>query len=256
MIKNDIENRISHLFPAFSNKIESVENANTLDSSENIWRGVAEKYVDDVKRILQPVEAVILEVAEGVEVSNPNATPTLSVEVVKSVGNALVDPANFEQSEVANDYVDVKTHLIARPFTLSVYDLMHGERVESKLGAAISAVARGVVSQMNGAISASGVTATEIDEFTPETAAELSGAFDNAETHSLTLKPAMYAKLVPTSNFGIDPAAEGAYGISHIYKSASMPTAFDGYAMTDSAVAGVLATKQIFSIYNGGKVDV
>lgn len=255
MISNEFINRVGQLFPSFANKVESLENANSITpSTDNLFKTVANKSAESVKKILAPVSGLIMDVSEDLQVSNPNATPTISVEVIKSMGEALVNPTDFTQSDIESVYVDVKTKLIARPFTLSAYDIMHGERVESKVKAACEAVAQGVVKEFANAITAENIAADELEEMNPEQAAKISGAFDE-ETATLVLTPSAYSTLVPTSNFGIDPANDGAYGIGHIYKSAIMPTNSDAVAMTADAVAGALATFQVVDMPNSG-IDV
>lgn len=255
MIENDFMNRVGQLFPSLANKAMDAENSNTLDSSDNLWKGVSEKSADTVKKILAPVEGLIMDISDGLSCPNPNATPTVQVEVITSMGDALVDPTDFEQTAVNNKYVDVKTKLIARPFTLSVYDIMHGERIENKLRAAMESVAQGVVKQLNDAIAAESIEATELTGMSPEIAAEISGAFDTDETHALTLKPSQYAKLITTSAIGLNPEIEGTYGIGHIYKSALMPASVDAYAITRDAIAGALTTYEVANVPTAG-VDV
>lgn len=250
MFNKDIQNRIDSLFPGLSNKIDSVENANSLDSTDNLWQGVSEKFGNSVKKIIAPLDGVTMDVITDLTTPNPDAAPTVQVEVIKSVGDALVDATDWDQTAVENEYVDVKLHRISRPFKLSVYDLMHGERIESKVAAAAEVVAQGVLAQFYATIA--GISPEEISDFGPEAAAEISGAFDTAETNALIVTPSLYSKLIPTSTLGLNPDADGAYGINKIRKSV-MPgiTAFNAVAMTEGAVAGAIATPAV--LQNHGK---
>ena len=167
------------------------------------------------------------------------------------MGGALVDNADWDKSAINNKYVDVKLHRISRPFILTSYDLMRGERVESKVSAAMKEVAQGVVSQFMNAIKKSGAELMPLSKFDPETCATLSGAFgEDSETDTLLLSPANYAKIVPTNSLALNPEVTGTYGINHIYKSSNMTTAgCEIIALTADAVAGAVATPEIVTAY-------
>lgn len=262
MIKNEFLNRVGALFPGLKNEAMDAQNVadangNTLGGGgDNLWKTVSAKSAESVRKILAPVQGLIMDVSDGLSCPNPNATPTVQVEVIKSMGEALVNPTDFEVSAIEADYVDVKTALIARPFKLSVYDIMHGERIEGKLKAAMEAVAQGVVGRLNAAIAAKNIEATELTGMSPETAAELSGAFDTKKTHALTLTPAQYAKLIPTTTLALNPEVEGTFGIGHIYSSAVMPSGVDAYAITEDAIAGAVTTAEIVEGVATPGVDV
>lgn len=242
MIK-DVKNKIDELFPTLLN---ADANGNTLGSSSELWKVVSEKYVDGVRQILAPVKDMILDVQPDLQVRNPDAMPVVQVEVIKSMGDALVDATSWDQSAIQNEYVDVKLHRISRPFKLTMYDIMRGERIESKIGAAMNAVAVGVVNQFFKATSS--LSNETLTGFDPETCASLSGAFGaDAETDVLILDPENYAKIVPTNGFSLDPKIEGTYGIGKIYKSliVGAPAGTNAIALNRDAIAGAVATPEI-----------
>lgn len=184
------------------------------------------------------------------QLTNPDALPTVGVEVVNSMGNALVDTATWDGTNVNSSVVNVQLHRISVPFSLSAYDLQHGERVETKITAAAETCARGVVAQFAAAIA--DVETETMTEFSPAAAAELSGVFD-VETNALLLSPAQYSKIVPTSTLGLNPDADGAYGINHIYKSVGTG---DVVALTSDAVAGAICTPQVLLNHAGSGIEV
>lgn len=250
MITEDFKNKAGELFPTLFN---ADAQGNTLGSATELWKTVSEKYVDETKKILAPVKDLILDVQPDLQVRNPDATPVVQVEVVKSVGDALIDATDWNQSAIQNEYVDVKLHRVSRPFKLTMYDIMRGERIESKLGAAMNAVAQGVVGQFFAATSTA--ASEELTGFDAETAASLSGAFGaEAETDILVIDPANYAKIVPTNGLSLDPKVEGTYGIGKIYKSL-ITTGKNAIALNKDAIAGAVATPEVLMNQPGTSVQ-
>lgn len=246
---NDIKNRIDVLFPQINNRVEDISNDNTLESN-TLWAKMSEKFADKCKKILAPLGGVVMDVQTDLQVVNADALPVVGVEVVNSMGNALVDTNTWDSTAVNSSVVNVQLHRISCPFTLTAYDLQHGERVESKITAAAETVAKGVVAQFATAIA--GVDAETISEFSPAAAAEMSGVFD-VETNALLLSPAQYSKIVATSTHSLDPAAQGAYGINHIFKSTGTG---DIVALTSDAVAGAICTPQVLLNHAGSGIEV
>ena len=247
MINEELKNKMETLFPTMTN---ANAEGNTFANSGELWKGVADKATDTINSILAPVKDFILDVQPDLQMRNPDACPVVQVEVIKSMGGALVDATNWDQSGIENKYVDVKLHRISRPFTLTSYDLMRGERVESKVKAAMKEVAQGVVGQFMYAISNTMGAPTAIAEFNPEVCATISGCFgDNAEVDTLLLSPTNYAKIIPTSALSLNPDAEGAYGIRKIYKTSQ--NAAPILALTKDAVAGAVATPEVVLNHQG-----
>ena len=251
MINDEFKNKAAELFPTMFN---ADAQGNTLGSAEALWKTVSEKYVDEVRKILAPIDQIHTDVSYDLQVRNPDALPTVQVEVVKSVGDALVDATNWNQSAIQNEYKDVKLHRISRPFKLSMYDIMRGERIESKVGAAMNAVAQGVLAQFFAAASTAGEhTIAGMD---PETAASISGVFGaNAETDVLILDPVQYSKLVPTNGLSLNPETEGVYGIGKIYKSLIPGGAYQGLALAKDAIVGACATPEVLTNQPGTAVQ-
>lgn len=244
MIKEDLQNKVDALFPGVLNKVETVENANSL-ATDNLWKTVSEKYVDKVRKILAPISSIYTDVYPDLTVRNANASATVQVEVIDSVGEAIENNADWDKSNITNHYVDVKLDRISLPFFLTAYDLGHGERIESKVGAAMEKVAQHIVKKFYTA-AAAGVSATTLTGFDPETCASLSAAFGNdRETETLILEPAVYAKIVPTNGLSLNPAAAGTYGIGHIAKSLIGVDGVNAIALAKDAVVGAMGTQEI-----------
>lgn len=248
MNTEELTNKMDTLFPQMTN---ANAEGNTFGTTSELWKGVADKATDTIASVIAPVKNFILDVQPDLQVRNPEALPVVQVEVISGMGGAIVDNADWNKSEITNKYVDVKLHRISRPFMLTGYDLMRGERVETKVAAAMKEVAQGVVTLfMRGFTDNAKET---ISKFDPETAATISGAFgEMAETDTLLLDPANYAKIVPTNALALNPNAEGTYGIGHIYKSSGLTIAkANAIALTKDAVAGAVATPEIVQAYNG-----
>lgn len=254
MITNDFQNKVNSIFPNMFNEVEGMDNANALAASEALWKTVSEKWVDTTHKALAPVKDFIVDVYPEMQVANAKANPVVQLEVITSVGDALVNATDFNQSEIANKYVTCELNHISRPFSLSMYDLTHGERIESKLAAAAEAVAQGVYKQFVQTVKGAGA-ATTLGEMSPEVAASISGAFGaDAETHALILDPVNYSKLVPTNGLSLNPETQGVYGIGKIYKSYIDGGTTEGIAVTKDGVVGAVATKEVFEGLPGTSV--
>lgn len=239
MITEEFTNKMDALFP---NLVNADANGNTIASTE-LWKGVSEKYADSVAKVLAPVKNCILDVQTDLQIRNADACPVVQVEVIETMGDAMIDGTTWDKSDIKNKYVDVKLHRVSRPFKLSAYDIMRGERIESKIKAAMESVANGVVSLFMQTVGATNPAVYDVAEFSPEKAIEIGGNLENG-CETLILNPAFYSKLVPTNGLGLDPATEGVYGIGHIYKCGVMPRA-SIVAMEKNAVAGAVATPEI-----------
>lgn len=254
MIDQDFKNKTNMVFPGLFNEIEGVDNANTLGSTEALWQTVSEKWCDLTRKKIAPIKDFITDVYPSMQVANPNANPVVQIEAVQSVGDALVDAQDFNQTAIQNKYVTCELHHISRPLSLSMYDITRGERIESKLSAAAESVLQGVYKQFVDAVKAAG-SATELAAMSPATAVEISAAFGaQAETHTLLLDPANYAKLVPQNGLSLNPDAEGTYGIGKIWKTYIDGGATEGIAVTRDGVVGCVATKEVFEGLPGTSV--
>lgn len=252
MIDTNLKNKANLVFPGLFNVADEMTNENAI-ATEALWKNVSDKWVDITKKHIAPVRDCITDVITDLQVRNPKALPVVQVEVVTGAGSALVDPQNYNQSELANKYVDVTLHNIVRPFTLSIYDVQHGERIESKLTAAIEAVLQGVYGQF--VTTAKTVASESAAAMSPETAASISAAFGaSAETDRLILDPVNYAKLVPTNGLSLNPATEGVYGIGKIYKSYIDGGTTEGIALAKDGIVGSVATREYFNEMPGCNV--
>lgn len=252
MISEELKNKAELLFPGLlENKVDTVDNANTLASAE-LWKVVSDKWVDITKKKLAPVRSAIMDVWQDLQVTNPKANPVVQVEVVTGAGSALVDATSFEDTALTNKYVDVKLKHIARPFQLTLKDLTNGERVESKLGAAIESVMQGVYAQYVATAKTAG-SQTSLPALTPETAVQIGAIFGaSAETDVCILDSVSYAALVPTNGLGLSPETQGVYGINKIYKSYVDGGTTNAIVTAPNGIVGAVGTKELFSDVPGG----
>lgn len=252
ILTEELKNKCNTVF----NGLFETENANTI-ASDALWKTVSDKWVDTLHHDLQPIQKYITDVYPDMQVANPNANPVVQVEVITGMGDALVDATDFNQTAITNKYVTVELHHISRPFSLSMYDITHGERVESKLSAAAETVAMGVMNQFMSTLATS-ENQISMPAMSPETAANISGAFGGIETETLLLDSIAYSKLVPTNGLSLNPDTEGAYGIGHIYKlpfaSGSSDGSTFGVALAKDAIVGAVATKEVFEGLTGTSV--
>lgn len=240
MITEDFNNKLNTLFPSLTN----ADSGNTTATGE-LWKGVSEKYADGVKKILAPVASQILDVQTDLQVRNPDACPVVQVEVISSMGDAMIDGENWDTTNIKNKYVDVKLHRVSRPFKLTAYDIMRGERVESKVKAAMEAVAQGVNKlfyETFGDADRTNLLVKSGERLTPETAVTIPATYS---ADYLALSPIHYSGLVPTNGLGLDPKTEGVYGIGHIYKDETIDNGIVGFAWAKDGIVGAVATPEI-----------
>lgn len=242
MITEDFNNKLNTLFPSLTN----ADSGNTTATGE-LWKGVSEKYADGVKKILAPVASQILDVQTDLQVRNPDACPVVQVEVISSMGDAMIDGENWDTTNIKNKYVDVKLHRVSRPFKLTAYDIMRGERVESKVKAAMEAVAQGVTSLFYAALDEVEGFAGQLQSdgmFSIDDMIPISAMITNG-VEGVALDAVSYSKLVPTNGLGLDPKTEGVYGVGHIYKDTTLTENNDTYIWAKDGIAGAVATPEI-----------
>ena len=257
----DTLNRIALMFPSLSNQAvevkdqvtEAPENTNTL-STEALWQGLSERFVLAAKKILAPLDNIHVDIMSDLELGpNPDALPVVQIEVTQT-GDAIKDCTNWDQTNITSTYVPCQVHRFSVPFKLSSYDLQRGERVESKIAAAVESACQGVLKELMDTIE-DAVDPSYISSFGPAAAAAMSGAFTSDETHVLFANPAAYASIVPTDKLGLD-LTEGAYGINHLHKSAIMPEDTDVLIATKDAIHGAIATPAVLENHAGTGMDV
>lgn len=235
-------------------KITNVDAQGNTISTSALWQTVASRWVDKVRKIIAPVSDFVTDVYEDLQVPNPNALPVVKVEVINSVGNALINTTDWTQSAVDNTYVNVEMNRVSRPFVLTTYDLARGERIESKVAAAMETVAQGVFNLCMSAITTAVTTPDAEAAMTPAVAASISAAFGaNAETDTLLLDPVAYSSLVPTNTFSLNPDASGAFGIRKIHKTL-LPSGVNGIATAIGGLVGAVGTPQTIQGHAGVEV--
>lgn len=107
-MKTEILNRISMLFPGLSvsNKVEAVENSNTL-TTDDLWSGVSDKFAEKVSKIVAPLDAAILDISTDIQLAGPDILPVVKVETVNSVGSAIKDASSWDDTAVNSSYTNV-----------------------------------------------------------------------------------------------------------------------------------------------------
>lgn len=201
--------------------------SNQLGSAtDNLWQVVAPQAIDAVSKKYFNLSNTTHTVEYGVP-GNPAVCPPVMVEVVKDAGEAIEDAENWEQSALVNSYVPVTLHRYSRPFVLYNKDLMAGERIATKISAAVEAVVSRVVNKFFGTAFAAdgGVLNVDADTFSPEFVAHnVSRLFSEfGGVDDLVLSPDFFSKLVPTNALSLG-TGPGTYGIGNIHCSAGLNT--------------------------------
>lgn len=215
----------------------TVGNNNLGTASSTIWQTLAKPYIDASAQALDYLTDMTLDLRPDTFIPDAEGAPvTVNVEVVDGVGEALTNPTDFEQSDIDNGYTKVDVNLKARPFGLSQYDLLRGERIQPKLGAAINALVRGINADFYAALAAVAPSGTETVEpaegksgrvaltngasdLTAEYAArKISPIFGTAgDVDLLGMSPMAYSNLIPINALDLG-TGNGQYGIGAIRK--------------------------------------
>lgn len=215
--------------------------ANSLGSSANaLWQVVAPTAIDAVSKQYFDLSKTNHVVEHNLP-NNPNVRPVVHVEVVKGAGEVLKNATDWEQTALVNVYAPVTLNRYSRPFCLYNSDIMKGERIATKLAAAVEAVVAGVVKDFFTVLN--GTSANYVDmtvdpaTFGPEVVArDISGKFgDIGRVDDLILTPDYFAKLVPVNALSLG-TAPGTYGIGEIHCSAGITT-HAGYALRKGCMA-------------------
>lgn len=202
-----------------------VVDSNNLGGSDNaLWSIVSPEAIDAVSKEYFDL-SLTSHVVESNIPADKKIRPVVYVEVVKGAGAALKNATDWKKSALESDYVPVTLDRYSRPFGLSSYDIMHGERIETKLRAAIEAVVSAVVNDFYATALNSGAANFTVDAatFAPEVVAQqISALFGGSgSVKDLVLDPTMFAKLVPTNALGLG-TEPGTYGIDRIHRSAGL----------------------------------
>ena len=258
---NEIVKRKKALFPTLfmsaeerkafqANMAAQVDQNNLGGSAAPIWQIISPEAIDAVSKKYFDLSRTN-HVVEGYIPAAPGVRPVVNVEVVTGAGSALKNATNWDQSDMENKYVPVTMDRYSRPFGLSSYDLMHGERIQTKIGAAIEAVVAEVMADFFTLLrdgvgspgtapttTVAGNVAVSSSTFGPEfVAGTLSAIFGGfGPVDDLILDPTLFAKLVPTNALSLG-TAPGSYGIEYIHRTAGLTGSYKGFALRKNAVA-------------------
>lgn len=244
---NEIVKRKKALFPTLfmsaeerkafqANMAAQVDQNNLGGSAAPIWQIISPEAIDAVSKKYFDLSRTN-HVVEGYIPAAPGVRPVVNVEVITGTGGALKNATEWNVSAMQNKYVQVTMDRYSRPFGLSSYDLMHGERIQTKIGAAIEAVVAEVVDDFFGLIANSpgqpdnsdpsataignkrATLATFGPEYVAQTLSPIFGGYGPVD--DLILDPNYFAKLVPTNALSLG-TGPGAYGIEYIHRSAGL----------------------------------
>ena len=160
---HEIEKRKKALFPTLFMSAEeranfkatmasqAVGSNNLGGSNDPLWAIISPEAIDATSKKYFDLSRTT-HVVEGFIPAAPGVRPVVQVEVVTGAGRALKNAFNWNQSAMQNKYVQVTMDRFSCPFGLSSYDIMHGERIQSKIGAAIESVVFAVVNTFFGTI--------------------------------------------------------------------------------------------------------
>lgn len=266
---NEIVKRKKALFPTLfmsaeerkafqANMAAQVDQNNLGGSAAPIWQIISPEAIDAVSKKYFDLSRTN-HVVEGYIPAAPGVRPVVNVEVIDGAGSAIKNATNWDQSDMDNKYVQVTMDRYSRPFGLSSYDLMHGERIQTKIGAAIEAVVAEVINDFftllvsapcgpDGSLPTStavGNIHVSAANFSPEFVAhDISPIFGGfGPVDDLILDPTFFAKLVPTNALSLG-TAPGSYGVEYIHRTAGLNTpspstlaGYHGFALRKNAVA-------------------
>lgn len=230
-----------------SSSVKMAVDTNTLgQTSQTLWQTVASKAIDTVSKKYAFLDGLTTDIREAVTVEGPGAYPIVNVEVVTGAGDALTDATDWEKSALANKYVPVTLHRKSRPGGLTSYDLMNGERIETKLAAMVESVMAGAYADFCAAVAAvmpstlasttapasgkAGVYVYDPAAWGPETVArDISPLFgEYGPVENLVLTPDLLAPLIPVNALSLGYAQPGTYGIDRIESTAGLAAAVTG----------------------------
>ena len=221
----------------------SSETINNTTATAALWQTVWEGgWVDKTRKLMTDLRPLFTDVSSGFDVSNPVAMPVVKINVVNSVGSALVDTADWETSAVNENWVNCQSHRISVPFSLTLKELTYGTTIRSKVAAAINTAVQEVLNQFYAAITAASVPVQAKPAMSLELAAELSSIFgDNGETDVLLLDSTSRSKLTALYKYSLDPNEDGILDIGRIRKVTMLSTGWNGLALSTGGVCGMIA---------------
>lgn len=231
-----------------------VDNNNLGQSDASLWSIISTEAIDATAKKYFDLGRTT-HVVEGYIPSAPGVRPTVHVEVVTSAGGAIKNATDWDQSNLVNKYVPVTLDRYSCPFGLSSYDIMHGETIKSKVGAAIESVVAAVVNAYfttaaAAAPTASGAaapTATNAGRFLANTstfgpevvAQQVSAIFGGyGPVDDLILDPTLWAKLVPTNALGLG-TEPGTYGVEYMHRTAGLNMAANNGLTATTGLLGL-----------------
>lgn len=121
--------------------------ANTLDVNL-ITDTLAERAMNTLESKLAPLDLFSTDFSDEPVADNARGggpRQTLQVELVKTAGDVLTNPTNFEVSNTENAAVSVVMNHLSRPVGLSAQDLNQGRRLMTKATKAAEAIANAVM---------------------------------------------------------------------------------------------------------------
>lgn len=221
----------------------SSETVNNTTATAALWQTVWEGgWVDKTRKLMTDLRPLFTDVSSGFDVSNPVAMPVVKINVVNSVGSAMVDTADWETSAVNENWVNCQSHRISVPFSLTMRELTYGTTIRSKVAAAINTAVQEVLNQFYAAITAASVPVQAKPAMSLELAADISSIFgDKGETDVLLLDATSRAKLTALYRYSLDPNADGVLDIGRIRKVTMLNTGWNGLALSTGGVCGMIA---------------
>ena len=221
----------------------SSETINNTTATAALWQTVWEGgWVDKTRKLMTDLRPLFTDVSSGFDVSNPVAMPVVKINVVNSVGSALVDTADWETSAVNENWVNCQSHRISVPFSLTLKELTYGTTIRSKVAAAINTAVQEVLNQFYAAITTAAVPVQSKPAMSLELAAELSSIFgDKGETDVLLLDSTSRSKLTALYKYSLDPNEDGILDIGRIRKVTMLSTGWNGLALSTGGVCGMIA---------------
>lgn len=228
-----------------ASEVADPQAANTLAASA-LWKVVSDKVADKTDKVLAPVMPAITDVRESVEMLPGGIAPIVQIPVVSTVGDALVNPSNWEQTDASISYAAVQSTRISRPVGMTTYNLANGDRLESTLAAQINTVAQGIYNQFLTTVKTAAGDAVAKPAISAATVKDIASIFgDAALVDNLILDIPSYNALIPEQTTDFRPDSLDVWGVHRITRGSMLTTGVNGFAIARGGVSGFVGTPKI-----------
>lgn len=264
------EERMKSLFPvayAPSSLVpEQPQMSDVTNNSNNIaalgWKTVASKGLAIATAVFAPLDKFTTDYSESIVAFPSGASVTTTIEIAKSVGEAIKNATDWNVTAVKTEAVKIEINRYSRPFLITTAEMAQGSKIEGKLTVAIETVVKTIMDDLHTQIkeaNPSVIGGLTVDKFTPEyVATDLSGLII-PEVTALIVSPTYLARLTPYNADSLK-LENGVYGIGGIYKATGLDKlAEDGKSvgyMGYSNAIGIISRQPLMNPLPNGAIFV